>query len=472
MSHHERLSATEAAFLDLEDERCGMHVAALLLFDAGPLANAHGGVDFERVQQYIAARLHLAPRLRQRLAHVPFLRHPVWIDDARFQLSYHLRHTALPRPGDARQLKALCGRILSQRLDRSRPLWELWVVEGLADGRFALIGKVHHCMADGIAGFELLAAILSPSPEERPEPPPPWTARPAPGALELIGSELRRRASMLRAAGEAASRAAKVPRSAAASARDAAAGLLDLAREVTQSPVPIPLNAPVGPHRRFEHARFELDAVKAVKRALGGTVNDVVLAMVTGALRPFLAARGESPGSLPFRALVPVSVRSAAQRGLLGDRMVPTTVDLPLHEADRRARYAGVVAATSRLKASRLVSGTEAFEELGDLIGPTAQVQAMRLINRRVVYNLMVTNIPGPPVPLYLLGAPLREAYPMAPLFSHQPVNVGVFSYAGGLFFGLEADWEAVPDLQDLAAGLGEELEALGRLARDSGSSS
>jgi WS/DGAT/MGAT family acyltransferase len=468
-AHYERLSALDASFLEIEDESSHMHVAAALLFDEAPLRMAHGGLNMERIRAYIESRLHLIPRYRQRLAYSPVERHPVWVDDDRFNLFYHVRHTALPRPGEERQLKRLCGRILSQKLDRTKPLWEIWVIEGVEGGRFALVAKVHHAMVDGISGMDLLTAVLSPGPTGTFEPGPPWRPRPAPTPRELLAGELRRRAAGAAGAVSAGIRALGEPMRALAAVRESGLGLLEALGPGSWPASPTPLNLPIGPHRRFDWLRLALDDVKAVKNSLGGTVNDVILATVVGAARRFLEARGTSAEDLDFRAMVPVSLRTTAQRGEFGNRVANFVAQLPIGERDPATRYRRVVDATTRQKHSRAVQGAEIIESLGDWTATAVLSQIIRLATRRLAYNLVVTNVPGPQLPLFLLEAPLRETYPMVPLFQNQGVGVALFSYAGDLFWGFNADWDALPDLHDFTGAVGEEFATLCRLAnRDS----
>jgi WS/DGAT/MGAT family acyltransferase len=464
MGHYERLSALDASFLEIENENSHMHVGAVLIFDGAPLTAPHGGLDAEGVRAYVESVLHHIPRYRQRLAYIPFERHPVWVDDPSFNIFYHVRHTALPRPGEERQLKRLCGRIFSQKLDLTKPLWEIWIVEGMSDGRFALVAKAHHSMVDGVSGMDLLTVLLSPLPESAFEPGPPWRPRPAPGPSELLAAEVYRRSrAWLGLLGDAA-RAAASPRRALASAWDAATSVAEALSGATPSS-DTPLNPRIGPHRRLDWFRVELDDVKTVKTRLGGTVNDVVLATVVGALRRFLSTRGVRPEGLDFRALVPVSVRAAAEHGRLGNRVAQMLAALPLGEPDLFTRYRKVVELTTRLKHSHQVHGSELIEELSDWTATAVLTQLIRLAVRLRTYNIVVTNVPGPAIPLHLLGARLRECYPTLPLYSNQAVGVALFSYAGGLFWGLNADWEGMTDLHGLVELLREEFAVLLRLA-------
>jgi diacylglycerol O-acyltransferase len=468
MAHWDRLSALDASFLDLEDDASHMHVAAALLFDARPLHRPGGGLDFDRIRDFIDARLLLIPRYRQRLAWIPFERHPVWVDDARFNLHYHVRHTALPPPGDERLLKRLCGRLVSQQLDRGKPLWEIWVVEGIQGDRFALVTKVHHCMVDGVSGMDLLAALLAPEPQSVVGPAPRWVARPAPTAGNLVLGEVARRVAAPLQLAHAAVRLLRRPQQALAAARDTIAGVVETLGGAALSASPTPLNGPIGPHRRLDWLRFDLDAVRAVKARLGGTINDVVLAVVAGAVRRFLARRGSVVDGLDFRALVPVSTRASTEHGTLGNRVAQLIAPLPVGEHDPARRLAAVHATIDALKHSHRVLGSEALEELGDWTATQVLSEVMRLAVQRRAYNIVVTNVPGPPVPLYLLEAPLVASYPMVPLFGNQALGIALFSYAGGLYWGVNSDWDEVPDLHDFVDALAAEFAALRRAATPS----
>jgi diacylglycerol O-acyltransferase len=469
---YERLSALDASFIAIEDVNTHMHVAAALIFDTGPLGTADGGLDMERIRSYIGSRLHMVQRYRQRLAYTPFERHPVWIDDDRFNLFYHVRHTGLPRPGTERQLKRLCGRILSQKLDLTKPLWEIWVIEGLSDNRFALVAKVHHCMVDGVSGIDLLTLLLAPSETAAIEPPPPWKPRRAPKGVELFADELRRRADMPFAVLRSVRRSLDDPRTAWHSIREKVDAFAEFFGEAALSAPEMPINPPqIGPHRRFDWARLDLGRVKEVKNQLGGTVNDVVLASVVGAMRRYLAGRGLSPSPLDFRVLIPVSIRSQGQQGTLGNRVAQMVAPLPLDEDQPRRIHQRVVETTQAIKHSHQVEATEMIEEFSDWTATGVLTQLVRFAAKRRPYNLVVTNVQGPPVPLYLLGARLLHSYPMVPLFSNQALGIALFSYASGLYWGVNADWDALPDVHDFVEAIERGFEDLYAVAKATGNS-
>jgi diacylglycerol O-acyltransferase / wax synthase len=467
-THFDRLTATDSAFLAIESPNVHMHVGSVHVFEGGALAKPDGGLDMDRVRALSEPALRRSARFRQRIERIPILGDPVWVDDARFRLDYHLRHTALPAPGDVRQLKRLAGRIFSQKLDPNRPLWEFWFVEGLEDGRFAAIAKIHHCMIDGVSGADLLAgymqAIAPDGEVERAAPPPLWIPRPAPTPGQLLTAELGRRSRLPLAIARAGLDALRAPRETIEGALASLGAVGEALSAGLGSASPTPLNDDVGPYRRFDWTRIDLAAVKEVKDRLGGTVNDVVLAVVAGAMRQFLSRRGLDVAGIDFRAMVPVSVRRAEEAGALGNRVALLMARLPVEEADPRARLARVVEVTRRLKDGRVVEGTELLEELSDWTVPSLFAAIAKLGARTRSYNMVVTNVPGPQFPVSILGARMHEIYPLVPLFANQALGIALFSYDGGLFWGFAADWDAVPDLHDLVALVQSEFEALRKL--------
>ena len=461
MADYERLSAMDASFLGIEDKSCHMHVGAVLMFDAAPLRTSDGGIDIERIRRAIHARLHLVPRFRQRISYVPYERVPIWIDDDRFRLAYHVRHTALPRPGDDRVLKRLVGRIMSQPLDRTRPLWEMWVVEGLAGDRFALISKTHHCMVDGVSGADLMSVLLDAVPDGDVGTPEPWSPRRQPSRARLMVDAGLRRAAQPGTALRVALDAARAPRAALHDVAEAAGGLAELFGPAFDPVSRTPLNVEVGPHRRFDWTAMRVSDLKAVKKTLGGTLNDVVLATVSGALRRFFRQRGVDPDRLKIRAMVPVSVRTQDERGALGNRVTQINAPIPVELADPAARLDAVRVTLSGLKESRQALGGEVLTAISEWTVPNLLVQAVRLAARVRPYNLVVTNVPGPQIPLYLQGALMRTAYPVVPLFDKFALVVGLFSYNGGLYWGINGDWEQLPDLHDFVLALDESFAEL-----------
>jgi WS/DGAT/MGAT family acyltransferase len=465
-THYDRLTALDTSFLDLETDSVHMHVGSVGIFSPGPLANTDGGIDFDAICDLAEAGLRRAPRFRQKLARVPVSGHPVWVDDESFNLLYHVRHTSLPVPGDARTLKRLVGRIMSQNLDRAKPLWELWFVEELKGGRFAVISKVHHCLIDGISGVDLLSAFMGPDEDYRADDAHGhrWIPRPPPGRIEMLGDELLRRASLPLRAARGALRALRQPGDAVDAAVHSATGFAEAAAGQLSSASETPFNVEIGPHRRIDWTRFDLDIVREVKRKLGGTVNDVVLACVTGAVRAYLGEHETSLEEIDFRTFIPVNTRGEREHGKLGNRVSLLVAHLPVAESDPRRRMELVVEETSRLKQSDQVAGASMLEEVSDWTATALLTRFSRLAASRRSYNLIVTNVPGPPNPVYMSGARLLACYPLVPLFSNQALGIALFSHDGSLYWGFNADWDAIPDLHDFVTLVESEFEALRKL--------
>ena len=465
-THYDRLTALDASFLGLESTGVHMHVGSIGIFDPGPLTQADGSIDFDQVLRVAEAGLFRAPRFRQKLAEAPLSGHAIWVDDPHFNILYHVRHTALPLPGDERSLKRLFGRIMSQKLDRSKPMWELWIVEGLESGRLAVISKVHHCLIDGISGVDLLSAFMGPDPEHRPETVDHrWIPRPAPGALKLVSDEVGRRVSLPARAARELVRSLRTPREALGEAAHTASGFGRGLRDALTPASVTSLNVPLGPHRRFDWTRFDLGVVREVKTRLRGTLNDVVLSCVAGAVRSFLSARGENVSELQdFRAFVPVSTRSEAQRGTLGNRVAMIVVPLPVAEPDPLRRMQQITERTREIKASGRAEGTDLLEEISDWTTPSLLTGMSRMAASRRSFNLVVTNVPGPLYPVFLNGARMLESYPLVPLFENQTLGVALLSYDKSLHWGFNADWDAVHDLHDFVQAIEREFETLRKL--------
>jgi WS/DGAT/MGAT family acyltransferase len=462
-THYERLSALDASFLGLEDESSHMHVGSVSVFEAAPLER-EGSLDVERIRQLVEGNLHKTPRYRQKLMWTPLTQHPVWVDDDRFNFSYHLRHVSLPPPGSERQLKRLAGRVMSQKLDLHKPLWELWLVEGLEGGRFATINKTHHCMIDGVSSAEMLSETMGTSPDGTLPEPHPFVPRPAPSPSHLLRAEVGRRVdeslSLVRSVGRALGR----PSESVRGLRDSTEAVAEAVRAGLRPASATPLNCAIGPHRRFDWLRMPLEEIKEIKNELGGTINDVVLALASGALRRFLVGRGGSVGGLDFRAMLPVNVRGPEDAGH-GNRVAMMVARLPLEVADPGERLAAVTEITTELKQSRQAEGVETIEQVGDFVAPNLMIQVARLAARARPFNMTITNVPGPQYTLYMLAAPLREVYGLVPLYRDQALGMVLFSYDGGLFWGLNADWDAVPDLHDVVDALALEFDALRKRA-------
>jgi WS/DGAT/MGAT family acyltransferase len=460
--HLDRLTAIDASFLAQEGPNSHMHVGAVTLVEGPP-------PPFEEFLDHLRGRLHLVPRYRQRLVQPPLESgRPLWVDDPTFNIEYHVRQTALPSPGSEDQLMRLAARIMSQQLDRSKPLWELWLVEGMDDGGFALITKTHHALIDGISGVDLATVTfdLTPVPAEVPHPDEPWQAQPEPSATELIagGAFGLVKAAVGAAAGVVG--AVTRPSTALAGAREAAEGIGEVLWAGLNPAPPTPLNVEIGPHRRFVGVRNRLDDFKLVKDAFGGTVNDVVLAVVTGALREWLWSRGVRSEGLELRALVPVSTRTADQRGQLGNQIVAMRGPLPVYIHDPLARLRAVKSSMDGLKESKQAVGAKVLADVQSFAPPTILAQASRINFSTRLFNLIVTNVPGPQFPLYVRGREMRDAFPVAFLPRDHALAIAIMSYNGAMNFGLLADYDAMPDLDEVADGIEASLAELVALAK------
>jgi len=453
--HKDRLTAVDASFLVQEGRSSHMHVGSILIFEGPPPA-------YRDVLEGIESRLHMVPRYRQKLA-FPRLQagRPVWVDDPTFNLEYHLRHTALPRPGELDQLRLLAGRIYSQRLDRSKPLWETWLVQGLSDGRFALITKTHHSMIDGIAGVDLASVLFDLSPVPREFDPEPWTPSPEPTQAELIADGVKDFVKTPLSAVSRAIGAVQRPGRAVREVRDAAEALGEVAWANLNPSPQTPLNVPIGPHRRIRWVATRLDEFKQVKNRLGGTVNDVVLAVVAGALRRWLHSRGVRTEGLELRALVPASIRTEDDQGAPGNRIAAMRGPLPVYVDDPVERLRIVSEAMTGLKESKQALGAEVIAGLQDFAPPTILAQASRLNFSTRLFNLIVTNVPGPQFPLYMHGRELQELIPLAFLPEEHALAIAIMSYNGQAYFGLLADYDAMPDLDFVGESLEESLGEL-----------
>jgi len=449
---YDRLSFLDNSFLIMETPTSPMHVAGTATFEAGPLQTADGGVDIDKIRNYVASRLHLIPRYRQRLVHVPIENHAVWMDDEHFNIHYHVRHVALPKPGDARQLKRLAARVIAQHLDRQKPLWEIWILEGLANpAHFVMISKIHHCMVDGVSSVDLLKVLLKPEPTDASEPPPQWMPRPPPSRWDLATDALGRYARL------PLDIARSFPQSLQA-ARDPGYGVgasLNALRQTFSAGMrgvsDTPLNQRIGPHRRLDWLTMDLDTVKGVKQRLGGTVNDVVLATVAGALRRFLQRRGVDVTPLDFRVMAPVSVRTEQERGTLGNRISAWMVPMPLGEPDPVQRLERIRETTEQLKDSKQALSAAVLTQVGEWTPSTLLSLGARLATRVLPFNLVVTNVPGPQLPLYMLGARMVDNFGFIPLIDSLCLGVVLFSYAGKLCWGFTGEWDLLPDLHDFA---------------------
>ena len=460
--NYERLSASDNTFLVLEKPNTHMHVAATTVFRSGSLGKADGAIDVPRLREYIASRLDRIPRYRQKLARVPVTEHPIWVDDTHFDIEYHVRHTSLPKPGRAPQLKRLAARIMSQQLDRAKPLWEFWIVEGLEGGEhFAVIHKAHHCMIDGVSGVDLMAVLMALEPTEHFSSNGRWSPRATPSSFELATDEIRRRVCEPTELFWAAPKWLWHPRTTFNAVAEGVSAVGETLAAGLSPTTELPFNRRIGPHRRFDWVEMELAEVKAVKNRLGGTLNDVVLAIVTGAVRTFLRGRGFDCRGKHVRANVPVSVRHDEEHGTLGNRIALWMTDLPVGEEDPLRRLGAIRKTTTALKQSKQALGAEVLAEVSELTTSTLLSLAVRISARGRPFNLVVTNVPGPQMPLYMLGAEMTGIYPMVNLLRNQGVGVALFSYAGKLCWGIVADFELMPDLDRFSASLEDSFKEL-----------
>ncbi len=457
--HLDRLSSIDAGFLHQEDGGAHMHIGGLGVFE-GPAPTG------EQFRDHIASRLPLVPRYRQRLVEMPLgTGRPLWADDAGFRIDYHVRHTALPSPGGDEQLLTLVSRIISQRLDRTKPLWEIWLVEGLEDGRWAIIAKTHHAMIDGVGGVDLLTTLFDLTPESRQAPPQGWDPRPVPSGLGLLTAAGRNGVGHAWRLGSRAAGLALRPDRLVREGLDTLGALAAVAEPLVNGAPRTPLNRTPGPHRTVEIVRTDLQDYKLVKKAFGATVNDVVLTAVSGALGRFLEDRDFRTDGLTMKACVPVSVRTADKAGAAGNEITIMTAPLPVGVRDPVRRLGLVRAAMGHLKGSRQAEGAKVMTSLENALPPAVLARASRLGFSSRLYNLLVTNVPGPQVPIYLLGRKLLQLAPLAFLAPEHTLAIAIVSYDGAVTYGLLADADAVPDLPVLAAHLREALAELVDLA-------
>jgi diacylglycerol O-acyltransferase len=459
VANPDRLTGLDASFLALEDGGPHMHVGSVLLFEGEVPAYEDFVAQLER-------RLALVPRYRQKLAFPPLVQsRPVWVDDPHFNAGYHVRHTALPEPAGEVELRRLAGRIFAQRLDRTKPLWELWLVDRVGDDGFALISKTHHALVDGISGVDLATVLFDLDPDPPPPAPAePWAPRPEPTRAMLLADALAERAVTPVELARAAAGAVRHPQDAVAAGVTALAGLAAITQAGIGGAPPSPLNVRIGPHRRFAWVDGDLGVFKAIKNALGGTVNDVVLAVVAGALRTHYLAHGYDTDT-ELKAMVPISVRAESERGALGNKVSAMYAPLPIGLEDPIARFRAVHEAMRGLKESGQAVGADVLTSLADFAPPTILSQAARLQTMQRFFNLTVTNVPGPQFKLYLMGRPLRRLYPLVPLVDNAALGIAIMSYDGRIDFGLLADYDALPDLDDVAAALDGAIAELAAVA-------
>ena len=447
--HLDRLSSTDVSFLTNESSSSHMQVGAIMIFE-GPAPS------YEDLLDHIQSRLRLVPRFRQKLAYPPVQTgRPFWVDDPNLNLEYHVRHSALPAPGSEDQLRRMAARVFSQQLDRSKPLWELWLVQGLTRNRFALLTKTHHAVVDGASGVDIATVLfdLNPVPEQ-PHSDDAWTPQPEPSSATLLAKGVEDVARAPVRAVRRLERAVQHPESAVKQVSDAVEAVSEVGWNFANPAPKVPMNVEIGSHRRFAWVRSDLDRFKRVKDALGGTVNDVVLAVVAGALREWLRGRGIRTEGLELRAQVPVSIRASDEHGQLGNRLAVMRAPLPVYIADPVRRLEAVSQAMKGLKQSKQALGAEVISRFNDFAPPTLLAQAARINFSTRLFNLTVTNVPGPQVPLYVLGRELEDIFPIGFLPPNQALFVAIMSYNGGMNFGLLADYDSIDDVDVIASGI------------------
>jgi diacylglycerol O-acyltransferase / wax synthase len=460
----DRMSPLDASFLHVENASNHMHIGSVGIFE-GPAPNYGDYADL------VAGKLPLVPRYRQKVRFVPFdLGRPVWVDDSHFNLGYHLRHTALPPPGGDQELRNLVGRLMAQQLDRTKPLWEMWMVEGLQDGHWALVSKVHHCMVDGVSGSDLLAVMLDPEREPPPANVDTWRPEPEPSDVRLVSEAVGDLVASPYEQFRAMRSAARGWRQLAELFADAARGVASMAGLVRPT-AESSLNGPIGPHRRWDWAHTTLSDGKRVRSALGGTVNDVVLTVLTRGFRDLIVARDESPVGRVVRTLVPVSVRLADERGVYNNRVSAMFAELPVGISDPAERLDAIRTQMAGLKESKQAVAGEVLTSLSGfapaLLLAVGTRVAFRIPQRNV--NTVTTNVPGPQFPLYACGRQMLEAFPFVPIAGHLRMGVAIFSYNGMLNFGVTGDYDTAPDIGVLCRGVEDGMSELLKLAGDTG---
>ena len=445
----DRLSALDVSFLTNESSSAHMHVGGVCIFEGPPMS-------YDHLLEHVRSRLHLVPRFRQRLAHPPApTGRPFWVDDPAFNLEYHVRHSALPSPGSEEQLRNMAARVFSQQLDRTKPLWELWMVQGLTRNRFAFVTKTHHALVDGVSGVDIATVLfdLKPVPEPA-EPEEDWSPGPSPSGAQMLAKDAE---GLIKAPVQLLRRIEQVvehPRTAVGQLSEAAEALGQVGWNFANPAPKVPLNVEIGSHRRFEWVRADLARFKRIKSVLGGTVNDVVLAVVSGAMRRWLHSRGVRTEGVELRAQVPVSIRADDERGQLGNKLAVLRGPIPVYVEDPVKRLEICRRGMEGIKQSKQALGAEVITRFNDFAPPTLLAQAARINFSTRLFNLVVTNVPGPQIPLYVLGRELEDIFPVGFLPPNQALFIAIMSYNGGMNFGLLADYDAIDDVAAIADGI------------------
>jgi diacylglycerol O-acyltransferase len=456
----DRLSALDVSFLTNESSASHMHVGAIAIFEGPP-------PSYDDLAEHVSSRLHLVPRFRQKLAFPPApTGRPFWVDDPSFNLTYHLRHSALPAPGSEDQLRRMAARIFSQQLDRTKPLWELWLVQGLTRKRFAFVTKTHHALVDGVSGVDIATVLfdLKPIPEPA-EPEHEWIPEPEPSAATLLAKDAEGLLTSPLRLARRVERAVEHPQATLHQATESLSALGEVGWNFANPAPETPLNVEIGSHRRFAWVRGDLAQFKRIKDALGGTVNDVVLAVVAGAMRGWLGSRGVTTEGLELRAQVPVSIRAEDEQGHLGNRIVAVRAPLPIYVEDPAERLREVRESMRGVKQSKQALGAEVISRFNDFAPPTLLAQAARINFSTRLFNLVVTNVPGPQIPLYVLGRELQDIFPVGFLPPNQALFVAIMSYNGSINFGLLSDFDAIKDVDEIAAAIERSVAELAEAA-------
>jgi WS/DGAT/MGAT family acyltransferase len=463
-SFFEPLSAMDRQFLVMEDANVHMHVSGFTLYETEPLRCESGGMDFALFRRAIESVLPRIPRYRQTLAFTPIEGHPAWVDAQEFDIDHHLRHLSLPPPGTEAQLKQMVGWIVSQPVDHARPLWEMWVVEGVDEGRhFAVVTKMHHCMIDGGAGANLMQLLLRTKPSTKIADVEPWEPRPVPGRAELAAWEVRRRmGAPLRTLG-----ALRELGAGEGNLLDSLGERVSAFGELLQNVLPAsptPVNGPLGPHRRVDWLHMPLEDMASLRRELGCTLNDLVLSLVCGALRRYLERRDVELEGLTFRVSIPVNVRLESEKEEMNNRISTWIIPLPLAEPDPLAQLAAISERTEELKHSNQAIAVEMMMAVAEEMPALLSLNATAM-NGQI--STVVTNVPGPPIPLYMLGCRALNMQPLVPLLRGVGLGVAVLSYDGTLFWGFQGDYDLVPDLERFGDDVREAWIALEKRARE-----
>jgi WS/DGAT/MGAT family acyltransferase len=452
----DRMSPQDALFLHVENDVNHMHIASVAIFEGPP-------PGYDEILSMVGSKLRLVPRYRQRVRFVPLeLGRPVWTDDPHFNLRYHIRHTALPSPGSDEQLRNLVGRVMSQQLDRAKPLWELWVVEGLEEDRWAILSKNHHCMVDGVSGTDLLTVVMDQTPDPEREPEQPWEPEPEPTEADLVRSSLRERTTRPSEVLRSVRAAFRGPRRVLAGLQEFGRGMSSFGSFLNPS-VESSLNGPIGPHRRWTWAQTTIPEVKKVRAAHGGTVNDVLLSIITRGFRELLTKRGEPVEDRVVRTLVPVSVRKPNERGAYNNRVSAMFAELPVGVSDPVECLAAIRSQMDDLKESKQAVAAETLTSLSGFAPPMLLALGARLFAGldQATVQTVTTNVPGPQTSLYAAGRRMLTARPYVPLAGSVRIGVAIFSYAGQLNFGITGDFEGAPDIDVLAHGIETGMQEL-----------